>query len=200
MGFGEGFYWTYESKIKKWESDINSTVGAAGELFAIRSNLFEPSPKDTLLDDFVISLNTVKKGFKIKYSPDAYAIETASFNVNEELKRKIRIACGGIQTMLRYPSLLNPFKFGFLSFQYFSHKVLRWTIIPFSFLFILACNFIIFLQNDNLEGSINVSGSTVSLVGGHLSRWSQLPGGVVRTEILRGSVLKISSRIIAAIR
>jgi len=46
-----------------------------------------------------------------------------------------------------------------------------------------------FLQNDNLEGSINVSGSTVSLVGGHLSRWSQLPGGVVRTEILRGSVL-----------
>ena len=41
----------------------------------------------------------------------------------------------------------------------------------------------------NDEGSINVSGSTVSYNGGHLSRWSQLPGGAERTEILRGSVL-----------
>ena len=41
----------------------------------------------------------------------------------------------------------------------------------------------------NDEGSISVSGSTVSYNGGHLSRWSQLPGGVERTEILRGSVL-----------
>ena len=46
-----------------------------------------------------------------------------------------------------------------------------------------------FRQNNTSEGSINVSGSTVSLVGGHLARWSQLPGGIERTEILRGSVL-----------
>jgi hypothetical protein len=39
------------------------------------------------------------------------------------------------------------------------------------------------------EGTIEVNGTTVSLVGGHLSRWSQLPGGAERTEILRGSVL-----------
>ena len=46
-----------------------------------------------------------------------------------------------------------------------------------------------FRQDNTSEGSINVSGSTVSLVGGHLARWSQLPGGIERTEILRGSVL-----------
>ena len=39
------------------------------------------------------------------------------------------------------------------------------------------------------EGAINVSGSTVSLVGAHLSRWTQLPGNAERTEILRGTVL-----------
>ena len=39
------------------------------------------------------------------------------------------------------------------------------------------------------EGRIAVSGSTVSYVGAHLSRWSQLAGGAERTEILRGSVL-----------
>ncbi len=46
-----------------------------------------------------------------------------------------------------------------------------------------------FLQADNVEGTISVSGSTVSYNGAHLARWSQLPGGVERTEILRGSVL-----------
>ena len=50
-------------------------------------------------------------------------------------------------------------------------------------------NLIQFHQDGNLEGSISVSGSAVSYNGGHLSRWSQLPSGVARTEILRGSVL-----------
>jgi len=46
-----------------------------------------------------------------------------------------------------------------------------------------------FRQANTTEGSISVSGSTVSYNGAHLARWSQLPGGVGRTEILRGSVL-----------
>ena len=49
---------------------------------------------------------------------------------------------------------------------------------------------LIYLQQDEAnEGSISVSGTTVSYNGAHLARWSQLPGGVERTEILRGSVL-----------
>ena len=46
-----------------------------------------------------------------------------------------------------------------------------------------------FYQAGNIEGAINVSGSSVTLVGGHLSRWSQFAGGAERIEILRGSVL-----------
>jgi hypothetical protein len=44
-------------------------------------------------------------------------------------------------------------------------------------------------QDGATEGTISVSGSTVSYNGGHLSRWSQLASGAERTEILRGSVL-----------
>ena len=44
-------------------------------------------------------------------------------------------------------------------------------------------------QDGNTEGTISVSGSTVSYNGGHLARWSQLASGAERTEILRGSVL-----------
>jgi hypothetical protein len=46
-----------------------------------------------------------------------------------------------------------------------------------------------FFQDTVVEGDISVSGSTVSLNGAHLSRWSQLPGGATREEILRGTVL-----------
>jgi len=46
-----------------------------------------------------------------------------------------------------------------------------------------------FMQAGTQEGNINVSGSTVTLNGAHLSRWSQLPNGAERAEILRGTVL-----------
>jgi hypothetical protein len=52
-------------------------------------------------------------------------------------------------------------------------------------------------QDGTAEGSISVSGTTVSYNGAHLSRWSQLPGGVERTEILRGTVLSNSDEMCA---
>jgi cellulose synthase/poly-beta-1,6-N-acetylglucosamine synthase-like glycosyltransferase len=95
---------------------------------------------DTLLDDFVISLRVAMLGYKIDYDPEAYAIEHASANVREELKRKVRIAAGGIQAVVRLHPLLNIFKYGLLSFQYISHRVLRWTITPFALLSLLPLN------------------------------------------------------------
>ena len=46
-----------------------------------------------------------------------------------------------------------------------------------------------FRGDGTIEGTIQISGTTISLSGAHLTRWSQLPGGVERTEILRGTVL-----------
>jgi cellulose synthase/poly-beta-1,6-N-acetylglucosamine synthase-like glycosyltransferase len=140
---GEGIYWKYESTLKRWDAELYSAVGAAGELFAIRTELFNEVEPDTLLDDFIISLRVAMKGYKIDYDPEAYAIETASANVKEELKRKIRIAAGGIQSVIRLYPLLNIFKYGILSFQYISHRVLRWTVTPVSLLLILLINVIL---------------------------------------------------------
>ncbi len=136
----EGIYWKYESTLKKWDARLYSVVGAAGELFAVRRELFEEVEKDTLLDDFIVSLRIAKKGYTIQYDPEAYAIETASANVKEELKRKVRISAGGIQSIIRLKALLNPFKYGLLSFQYISHRVLRWTLAPLGLLLILLAN------------------------------------------------------------
>lgn len=142
-GAGEGLYWKYESKLKKWDAELYSVVGAAGELFAIRTALYQEVEPDTLLDDFIISLRVAQKGYTIQYDPEAYAIETASANVKEELKRKVRISAGGIQSVIRLRSLLNIFKFGTLSFQYISHRVLRWTLAPLSLLLLLPIGLIL---------------------------------------------------------
>jgi len=142
-GAGEGLYWKYESTLKKWDAELYSVVGAAGELFAIRTELYRDVEKDTLLDDFIISLRVAQDGYTIQYDPEAYAIETASANVTEELKRKIRISAGGIQAVVRLRSLLNIFKYGTLSFQYISHRVLRWTLTPLCLLVLIPVGFML---------------------------------------------------------
>ncbi len=145
-GAGEGIYWKYESTLKKWDAELYSVVGAAGELFAIRTPLYQEVEKDTLLDDFMVSLRVAQQGYSIQYDPEAYAIESASANVKEELKRKVRISAGGIQSVVRLRSLLNIFRYGTLSFQYISHRVLRWTITPLCLLLMLPLNAAIALQ------------------------------------------------------
>ncbi len=139
----EGIYWKYESKLKKLDAELYSVVGAAGELFAIRTELFKEVPEDTLLDDFIISLRMAMDGYTTQYDPEAYAIENSSADVKEELKRKIRIAAGGIQSIVRLAPLLNIFKYGVLSFQYISHRVLRWTLAPLSLPIIFLLNLLI---------------------------------------------------------
>jgi cellulose synthase/poly-beta-1,6-N-acetylglucosamine synthase-like glycosyltransferase len=142
-GAGEGLYWRYESTLKKWDAELYSVVGAAGELFAIRTALYRDVEPDTLLDDFIVSLRVAMEGFTIQYDPEAYAIESASANVKEELKRKIRISAGGIQSVVRLAPLLNIFKYGTLSFQYISHRVLRWTLAPLALLLIIPLNIVL---------------------------------------------------------
>ncbi|MBN1597355.1 MAG: glycosyltransferase family 2 protein [Bacteroidales bacterium] len=154
-GTGEGIYWKYESFIKKLESWFYSTLGAAGELYAIRTELFSPIDTDFIVDDFVNSLKIALKGYKIKYTPNAYATEYPSFNIKEELKRKIRIATGGFQTIAKIPSLLNIFKHGLLSFEFISHKVLRWTVVPISLPAILCINIAICNNSGWSSGLFN---------------------------------------------
>lgn len=137
---GEGIYWKYESTLKRWDSELYSVVGAAGELFAIRRSLHEPTPPDTIIEDFFVTLRIAQRGYRVAYVPQAYAIEKASLSVQEELKRKIRIAAGGLQAIYRLAPLLNVFRYGILSFQYISHRVLRWTLAPLFLLILFGAN------------------------------------------------------------
>lgn len=143
----EGFYWKYESFLKKYDYQLYSVVGAAGELFSIRTELYEDVDTNTLIEDFLLSLKIASKGYRTAYEADAYAMENSSENIKEESKRKVRIAAGGFQAMWRLRSLLNIFKYGWLSFQYVSHRVLRWAVTPFLLPIILILNYLLALDS-----------------------------------------------------
>lgn len=158
---GEGVYWKYESTLKKWDSELYSVVGAAGELFSVRTSLYKDVEADTILDDFMISMLIAKQGYRIVYEPDAYATELSSDNIGEELKRKVRIAAGGIQSILRLLPLLNPFVYPVLSFQYVSHRVLRWTVTPFFMILLFLVNILIVLKTDSVFYQVTLGGQVL---------------------------------------
>ncbi|WP_316736905.1 glycosyltransferase family 2 protein [Pedobacter aquatilis] len=147
---GEGFYWKYESYLKKWDYELYSNVGAAGELFSIRAKLYQPVESDSIIDDHMIAMRIAENGYIIAYEAEAYAMETASANTKEELKRKIRIAAGGLQSTLRLKKAANPFYYPILTFQYISHRVLRWTVTPFLLIAAFLLNIFIVAQTGLL--------------------------------------------------
>ena len=137
---GEGLYWKYESTLKQLDSEFYSAMGAAGELNAIRTNLYEPMPETALLDDFVMSMKLVEQGYKIAYTSNAYAMEYGSANLEEESKRKRRIAAGGLQSSWWLRGMMNPFKHFIVAFQFVSHRVLRWSITPIAMMALIPLN------------------------------------------------------------
>lgn len=139
-GSGEGLYWKYESFLKKKDAEVSTIVGAAGELFSVRTDLYEPPPGNIVIEDFYMSLKIVARGYRFAYEPDAYAIETASASVAEEWKRKVRITAGAFQAMGKLLFLLNPFRYGIITWQYVSHRVLRWTLAPLALLLLIISN------------------------------------------------------------
>jgi len=145
---GEGFYWKYESLIKKLESSCGSTLSATGELYAIRSEIYKEIESDTILDDFAISTLAIKNKYQIKYVSEANACERASANILEEKKRKVRIAAGSFQVLFRNLELINPFKHLSFSLKFFSHKLLRWFVLPLSIFIIPLLNIIILFNSS----------------------------------------------------
>lgn len=146
---GEGLYWKYESYLKRKDAEVHSIMGAAGELIALRTDCYTELDEATILDDFMLSLRLVEDGRRIAYVPEAKALERASASIKDELKRKVRIAAGGWQSMVWLASLLQFWKHPLISFMYVSHRVLRWSVSAFVLPLIFILN--AFLIPEGLE-------------------------------------------------
>jgi cellulose synthase/poly-beta-1,6-N-acetylglucosamine synthase-like glycosyltransferase len=124
--FQEMMYYNQEYKVKLAESRLwGCMMGAFGSFYAIKKKYWTPVPHNFICDDFYISMKAIQMGGKAVYEPEAIVFENVSGNMNEEFKRKARIATGNFQNLsVLYPILFSR-RMG-LSFCFFSHKVLRW--------------------------------------------------------------------------
>ncbi|HEY9723287.1 MAG TPA: glycosyltransferase family 2 protein [Oscillatoriaceae cyanobacterium] len=138
-GQGEGLYWRYEGFMKRHDSLLSSAMGATGEIFAMRHALWKPVASDSIIEDFVISMGLIRDGYRVVYDPAAISDELASPSIGEEFKRKVRIVAGAWQAIVRMWPLLLPTS-GWIWFQYVSHRVLRWIVVPWLLPLLLAAN------------------------------------------------------------
>ncbi|HSL41893.1 MAG TPA: glycosyltransferase family 2 protein [Anaerolineales bacterium] len=129
LGASEGLYWKYESFIKKQESRLGSCTSAAGEVLAIRKDLYVQPPNNIINDDFYIAMQVVRRGYRLLYVPDAKSFERVSPSARDEVTRRTRINAGRFQAITLAGQIL-PLNRPLLIWQTFSHKFLR-PLVPF---------------------------------------------------------------------
>lgn len=121
----EGIYYSIEWLLQQKASDLYSMCGADGAMYVFRRTLFQPCPPDTLIEDFVLPMQIVRQGYLALFEPRATAWEHGPSSLAEEYKRKVRIAAGSTQALLRANGVPRnaPLKFWFI---WISHKLMRW--------------------------------------------------------------------------
>jgi poly-beta-1,6-N-acetyl-D-glucosamine synthase len=124
LGQGVGLYWRYEKWIRRNEARIDSTVGTTGAIYALRRELFEPIPVDTILDDVLVPMRIVGRGYRSLFEPGARAYDRPAHAPAEEFRRKVRTIAGNFQLFKREKWLLDPRR-NRLWLQTVSHKGLR---------------------------------------------------------------------------
>jgi biofilm PGA synthesis N-glycosyltransferase PgaC len=171
VGEGVGFYWHYEKFIRRNESRIDSTVGATGAIYAIRRELFEPIPADTLLDDVLIPMRIVRRGYRVLFEPAAQAYDRVAATAEAEFARKVRTLAGNFQLFIRAPWLLNP-GVNRLWWETLSHKACR-LLSPFCLAAVLGSSLFL-AQEPFYQAALAAQCALYAAAGaGYLSRNSR---------------------------
>jgi cellulose synthase/poly-beta-1,6-N-acetylglucosamine synthase-like glycosyltransferase len=124
-GHGEKLYWSYEKWLKQMESRTGSVISANGSIYAIRRKLYRPVLDFAVTDDFAISTGVIEQHKRLVFEPEAVAYEETAPVTEKEFRRRVRLMTRGLRAVALRKTLLNPFRFGFYSVVFFTHKILR---------------------------------------------------------------------------
>ncbi len=168
-------YWRYERMLKFFEGRIGALLGANGGVYAMRRDQYRPIPSDTIVDDFWISMELVRDGYRCAYDPEAVAWEDAPERIGDEFARRVRIGTGNYQALRHFLTMLNPRR-GLIALTFFSHKFLRW-LVPHCMIVAAVTN--LALVGSPLYaglGAVQVAFYGLALFGYQRSRKSLTPG------------------------
>ncbi len=133
----QGFYWKFESWLKRCESATGATIGVVGEMLAFRRQAFRPLPADTAVDDAWLALDILEGGLRVVYEPEAYSIESAAPDYTGEWERRTRIVAGNLDMLWRRRATLVP---GALPVtpQLWGHRLVRSSFGPVAHVVLVA--------------------------------------------------------------
>lgn len=95
VGGGESVYWRFERWLMAQEDRRGWVVNAPGEMLALRRECFRPLPAGTLLnDDLCLVLGVLAQGRRVAFAPRARSWEPPAATLQEEWRRRRRIAAG----------------------------------------------------------------------------------------------------------
>ena len=175
---GAESYWGYEKFIRLAESRVWAVPGATGALYAIRKDLCEPIPENVLVDDVLIPMRAVLKGFRCLFEPAARVFDLPTARFGQEGLRKRRTLAGIWQLAGLEPRFFS-FRANPIAFQWISHKFLR-LLTPF---FVLAA--LVSLAGMAWEGqkaSQTLLGAAgIAMLASFLAFWS---GKRIKSRIL----------------
>ncbi len=124
-GSEESSYWQFETRLKTWESVLDSCLGANGAIYAVRPTLFwDAIPTNTIVDDLVIGMKVRAAGRRVVYDAAAVGVEELPA-IRSEWGRRVRIGAGDYQALWLCRECLLP-HYGWFAWSFLSHKVLRW--------------------------------------------------------------------------
>ncbi len=126
---GEGFYVRYEMWLRRLESEVNSLVGLSGSFFAARREVCQGFSGD-VQSDFRTLLSSMKLGLRGVCDPKAVGYYLDITDEKREFERKVRTVLRGMTVFFNHLEFLNIFNYGFFSYQFFCHKLMRW-LVPF---------------------------------------------------------------------
>jgi cellulose synthase/poly-beta-1,6-N-acetylglucosamine synthase-like glycosyltransferase len=158
-----GLYWRYEKALRVMESEIHSMAGATGAIYAIRRELFEDLPDDTILDDVLTPLRIVLKGRRTVFEARAKAYDTVACCAFAEYGRKVRTLCGNYQLIRQLPQLLVPWR-NPIFIQFVSHKLGR-LVVPWALLAMFVSNLSMLQSIYLLTFCIQVAWYAVAALG-----------------------------------
>ena len=121
----QGFYWTYELKLRLLESQLGILAVVAGACFAIRRNLFV-TMDPAIGEDCIVPLDIVTQGFRVVHEPLAISRFDSEEDSSITLRRRIRMTLRNWQGTWTRSHLLNPLRHPGYAFALWSHKLLRW--------------------------------------------------------------------------
>jgi cellulose synthase/poly-beta-1,6-N-acetylglucosamine synthase-like glycosyltransferase len=171
IGVGSVYFWKYENFIKRTQTRIHTITGCCGCIYSVRKAAYQPLPPD-IISDLCEPLAVLAQGYRIVFEPEAIAYEETTEKTSEEFNMRVRVAVRGRRGLLYMKKLFNPFRFGFVSYQLFGHKVMRW-LVPVFVIIAFAANAFL-LDNRFYQVTFALQAAFFVLAGlGHLAaRWN----------------------------